>query len=366
MKAFNAMLYGAALPAAGVRVDVVLTEHVLQVGQMDLRVETGRLVVSVGGFEHDELFLNWRDADGQSWAIKPLTADDIALLLQTAPSALQAQLQKWHQRNRHIKTVWGTIGGLAAACVLALLLLWWQYDHAVGWVADRIPLSTEQQLGESALEQLKAEGNIIDSGVAVNTVRDIGGKLTKGSRYKYQWYVKNDKTVNAFAMPGGIVVVHSGLLAKTVSADELAGVLAHEVQHVEQRHSLKNMINSLGWAAVLTVVLGDVSAMTAVIAHQVGAMYFSRDLEDEADRLGYAALVRARIAPDGMVSFFQKLADEHKGKEAPGWISSHPETSERVKTIQGLIKSQPCPDCKALAFDWRPVQASLEQNKKKS
>ena len=86
------------------------------------------------------------------------------------------------------------------------------------------------------------------------------------------------------------------------------------------------------------------------MAHQMGAMYFSRDLEDEADRLGFQALIRANIKPDGMVTFFQTMAKEEKG-DAPAWISSHPATVERIKTIQGLIEKQPCPPCVSLTFD---------------
>lgn len=362
----NGILYGAGLPSGGTHVQARFIGVLLCVEPMTVEVQLTSIVVSVGGFEHDELFLNWKDVQEQSWAFKPLTEADIALVMAHAPSQLQPQLAKWHQRSSHIKTVWGTIGGIAAVCVLALVVLWWQYDKAVGWVAEQIPVSTEEKLGESALEQIRAEGDIIESGAAYNAVKDIGGKLTQGSRYKYQWLIKEDKTVNAFALPGGIIVVHSALIDKADNADELAAVLAHEVQHVEQRHSMKHMINSVGWAALLTVVLGDVSAATAVIVHQVGTMYFSRDLEDEADRLGYAALVRAKIEPKGMVSFFQKLADEHKGKEAPGWISSHPETNERIKIIQALIKDKPCSDCKPLALDWQPVQSSIEQIAKKS
>jgi predicted Zn-dependent protease len=137
-------------------------------------------------------------------------------------------------------------------------------------------------------------------------------------------------------------------------------VLAHEVQHIEQRHSLKSTLNSLGWAALLTVTIGDVSAVAAVMAHQMGSMYFSRDLEDEADRLGFAALTRANITPDGMVTFFQTMAKEEKG-DAPAWISSHPATLERIKTIQTLMEKEPCPLCKPLVFDWVQVQKQVAE-----
>ena len=238
------------------------------------------------------------------------------------------------------------------------MLLWWQYDHALTWVAAKVPVSSEEKLGQSALEQIKADSEIIESGVAIKAVQDIGSQLTQGSRYKYQWFIKKDKSLNAFALPGGIIVVHSGLIDAADNPNELAAVLAHEVQHIEQRHSLKNIINSVGLATVLMVVLGDVSTMTAVIAHQAGAMYFSRDLEDEADRLGLQALTRAKIAPHGMVSFFQKLEKE-QGGNAPAWISSHPQTSERIQTIQSLIQASPCMDCRSLVYDWPAVKRVL-------
>ena len=91
---------------------------------------------------------------------------------------------------------------------------------------------------------------------------------------------------------------------------------------------------------VLAVVLGDVSGVTAVLAHQVGSSYFSRDLESEADKLGYATLVKAKIKPDGMVSFFQKLQQEQGStNEGLSWIASHPQTQER--TPRGRTSWQP-------------------------
>ena len=162
-------------------------------------------------------------------------------------------------------------------------------------------------------------------------------------------------------MPGGIIVVHTGLLRQAGSPGELAGVLAHEVQHVEQRHSLRQMITSLGWGALVAVTIGDISAVAAMLAHQAGTMYFSRDMEEEADRLGVQALQRARIRPDGMLTFFQKLGEENKDKaQAPGWISSHPQTAARVQRVTALIDATPCPACLPLGSShWQVMKAVL-------
>jgi Zn-dependent protease with chaperone function len=357
---FNALLYGVDLPPVGVNVAVYFVAERLFIDNMAIELHSRQLTVSVGGFDHNELFLNWRDNEGEQWALKVLSTQDIQLLVDTAPSSLQPQLTQWHQRNSHIKTVWGVVGALVVTVVFTIGLFVWKYDNIVSWVAEQIPVSTEQKLGEAALAQIKADGTLIQSGLAVEQMQAIGARLTQGSRYQYQWFIKQDNTVNAFALPGGIVVVHSALLEKAENADELAAVLAHEVQHIEQRHSLKHMINSVGWAAVLTVVLGDASAITAVLAHQVGTSYFSRDLESEADKLGYAILVKAKIKPDGMASFLQKLADlSGDSQEGVAWISSHPETKARVNAIKQLLKEQPCNTCQPLVIDWQLVKNAL-------
>ena len=364
MQFFKATLYGPELPLIGITVDAGFNGHDLLVNEQHIHVDTDKLTVSVGSFEHNELYLIWQDNSAARWAIKPLSGDDIALAIASAPPELQPQLAIWGQRRHHIQWVWGSIATLASVCFISAILLWWQYDHAVAWVADHVSIANEERLGNSLLTQIKSEGNTVEKGLAVTTVQDIGNRLTQGSRYHYRWLVKKDKTVNAFALPGGIVIVHTALLAKTDNANELAAVLAHEIQHVEQRHSLKNMIHSLGWAALLMVALGDVNTATAVIIHQIGTMYFSRDIEDEADRLGYQALVRAKITPDGMVTFFQKM-EKQSGAELPAWVSSHPATDERVKTIQKLLQEQPCADCQPLQLDWKKLRADklLQQAK---
>ncbi|MFO1391759.1 MAG: M48 family metallopeptidase [Agitococcus sp.] len=360
MQKFNATLYGYNMPVMGTVVSAYFVGQRLFIDNMPIELHSSQLSVSVGGIEHDELFLNWCDSEGVQWALKAVSRADIELIANSAPQALQPHLSKWHHRHRHHKTFWGLLGAAVATVVFVLALLLWQYQHMVSWVTSQIPISAEQQLGQAALAQIKAEGDIIESGKAVVALAEIGNKVTRGSNYQYQWLIKQDETVNAFALPSGIIVVHSALIQKADNAEELAAVLAHEVQHVEQRHSLKNMIHSAGWAVVLAVVLGDVSGVTAVIAHQVGSSYFSRELESEADKLGYATLVKAKIKPDGMVSFLQKLADlSQQQPTALAWISSHPDTLERVADIKQLLKEQPCDECKSLIINWQSVQQAL-------
>ena len=360
MTPFQALLTGPEGGAAGTPVSAHFFGRQLAIDAPGNNVDVAQLVVSVGGVDGPELFLNWLDAQGRQASLKPFGMEDIAIVLREAPPALQPQLQRlWSERQRNRRQVSGWLAGLTGAAVIASALLWWQGSHAVGALARWIPMSTEKQLGELALAQVRAQGGISEHGVAQQTVQEIGRKLTAGSRYQYRWLVKQDDTVNAFAMPGGIIVVHTGLLRQAGDPGELAGVLAHEVQHVEQRHSLRQMISSLGWGALVGLTIGDISAVAAMLAHQAGTLYFSRDMEEEADRLGLLALQRAQIRPDGMLRFFQELDDKDKAS-VPGWISSHPQTAARAQQIESLIAATPCPACVPLhSSGWQGMKAAL-------
>lgn len=327
---------------------------------MTTTVDVRQLNVSVGGIDQPQLFLNWLDGNGRQMALQAAAPDDIATLLDYAPAALQPALQKlWRERQHNRRQVTGWLVGLTGATVVMAALLWWQGNNAVAWLAGHIPLSAEKQLGDMALAQVRSQGGLLEKGAAQQLVAEIGQRLTAGSRYQYRWLVKQDDSVNAFAMPGGVIVVHTGLLRQASDPGELAGVLAHEVQHVEQRHSLRQMISSLGWGALVGVTIGDISAVAAMVAHQAGTLYFSRDMEEEADRLGLYALQRAQIRPDGMLSFFQKL-DNDKQTAAPGWLSSHPQTALRAQGLAQLIATNPCPACLPLHSDyWQAMKAGL-------
>jgi predicted Zn-dependent protease len=169
-----------------------------------------------------------------------------------------------------------------------------------------------------------------------------------------------DPRLNAFAVPGGHVVVYTGLLLAADSAEEVAGVLAHEVQHVEMRHALKNLLHNLGWRALLALALGDFSGgVWTGMAEHLGQLGYSRDLEHQADLGGLAALRRAGIAPEGIASFFAKLSRQGGGQI--DLLSTHPASSARMQALQRAMAAQGAYTASPLPYDWRALQASLPQ-----
>ena len=354
---FDARLFGQGLAEAGVPVRARFIATRLHIESSPVRVVPAeQLSATRGGFEHDLIFLNFREGTA-SYALQLKDGQALAAVRAQAPTPLAQQLARlgggvWRQKN-----LWRLIWGSAAAMVLLLIAGIWQYDALVAWTATHISPETEARLGRQVVDALRERGELIETGPAVDAVQEIGQRLTRDSRYDYRWLLLDNEQINAFAAPGGVVVVHTGLIQAARSPEELAGVLAHEIQHVELRHSLQNMIHALGWASVLTVVLGDVSGLAGVLIYQAGATRFSRDLEREADEQGLLALHKAGIDASGMLTFFRRM-QASKTLYVP-LLSSHPATAERVERLEQTIRRQPSATVEPLALDWSLIQASL-------
>jgi predicted Zn-dependent protease len=220
--------------------------------------------------------------------------------------------------------------------VLLLLVLFWQADRIAGAIANRIPVQQEQQFGRRVFERMQRSLKLQDSGRDAELVKRLGTRLTSGSSFQYQFHVADDPSINAFALPGGVIVVHTGLIRATRKPEELAGVLAHEVQHVEQRHSLRAVIRETGMRGLWAAASGDLGGTLAgQAAMQLGSLRFSRDAERDADVRGFETLVRQDIDPQGMVDFFGTMA-RAAGASPPAWLSTHPASEARQQQLRTM------------------------------
>jgi Zn-dependent protease with chaperone function len=354
------LLHGPELPIAGVPARLRFEAGRLRVSRDDGLFEdvpVEALGVSVTGFNEDTLQLEWQ-REGHTHAVTVSDPEAHRRLLDSAPPSLVGHLRRGHSNMHWHRRKWNTVLGVLAGIALLLVVAWWQSEAITTWLAHRVSLETEIDIGEHALAQLELEHELTQEGAGAEALADIGKRLTRGSRYQYRWYVSAEREVNAFALPGGIVVVTAGMIETADNPGELAGVLAHEVQHIEQRHTLQQMIHTAGWAAVLAVVLGDVSSITAIVIHQLGNLRNSRKLESAADVGGMKALAQAGIPLEGMVSLFRKLDDEQRRRGGAGiaLLNSHPATVDRIAELQELASTMKC-DCRPLMMDWTRIQA---------
>ena len=256
---------------------------------------------------------------------------------------------------------------LSAVCAAALLctggapLAFAQNNlPALGDTASEdFNLGTERKLGDQIMREIRRDPDYIDDPLLLEYLQSVWQPLVAAARQRgeigadidqrFAWepFLVRDRSVNAFALPGGFVGVHLGLIAMTASRDELASVLAHEMSHVTQRHIARSIANSkrqslISAAAMILGVLaasrsnkGD--AANAVIAGGQaaaiqGQLNFSRDMEREADRIGFAVMTTAGFGAGGMAAMFEKLDQASRFNDSGGfpYLRSHPLTTERI------------------------------------
>ena len=231
-------------------------------------------------------------------------------------------------------------------------------------LAKLVPIAWEEKIGDDTIDvvnRMFADGKKACAGQkGLKALNDLAQRLLAGTEtpYQVQVSVANAKMVNAFAVPGGRVVLFRGLIEKANSAEEVAGVLAHELAHVVYRHPTQGMITSVGWSAVLSAFTGGASFSSEVMAQvaaQLATSAYSRDLETEADREGVAMLNQAGIGGDGLIKFFELVQKmEGKGFSVPKYLSSHPMTGSRIAAIGKLSKPASAPTLSET--EWRTVR----------
>lgn len=356
----KAHIFGPGLSASGTPgiLAVRITGIEISVGGQTQRAALNQLQLREVGFGKPGIEFAWSETD-ETWAahvLDPVAAAQL-LSLPFIANLPQAKALKSTQRKGTAGRAvgWSVLGLFVLFPLLLLALFFSQVDRIAGWVADQIPIEEETRLGRSSFESMKGQLKLQDSGAAFDAVQNIGKQLTQGSKYTYEFHVVQDDTLNAFAMPGGVVVVHTGLINATKRPEELAGVLAHEVQHVEQRHSLEGMVKNLGLRAVWALVTGDLGGTLAgQAAVQLTSLKFSRDAESEADDKGFDTLVKQGIDPSGMPEFFKTMSE--KVADAPAaFMSTHPLSEDRQKELAERVERLQKQEFKSLGIEpWPP------------
>jgi predicted Zn-dependent protease len=160
------------------------------------------------------------------------------------------------------------------------------------------------------------------------------------SPYTFRVSVVNRPLVNALAVPGGYVVVFRGLLERTATPEEMAGVMAHELQHVLHRHATRAVIQDASTGLLLMALIGDVTGPLAYglqTARTLGDLRYSRRAEEEADTEGMKMMLAARLDPAGMITFFERIQrEEGAAPRALTYLSTHPLTADRLPRLQAM------------------------------
>lgn len=233
----------------------------------------------------------------------------------------------------------------------------------MGSPADTVLSKTdESRLGRAIMAQIRRSGQVVEDPLVTEYINDIGLRIaahTNDGEHSFRFFVVEDPRINAFAIPGGYIGVHTGLLEATRNEDELAGVLAHEIAHVTQRHIARSLHANqrqsiLTTAIMLGAILAGVAAGEGEVAEaglavaQGSAVQqrinFTRANEYEADRIGIIALAEAGFDPYGMASFFEvigRMQPSDPSMRAPEFLRTHPVTNTRIAEARARAAGYP-------------------------
>ena len=241
-------------------------------------------------------------------------------------------------------------------------------------MVEKIPIEWEVTVGQSILKMLpvaqKPDPEVLK--VLQDTV-DFLKQSLPGNPYDLKVYILPVEQVNALALPGGPIVIFEGLIDKAESPEELAGVLAHEIQHILLRHSTRGILRNMAESILVTIFLGDMSSVMEGIvqlAGQLETLGLSREMEAEADQKGMELIFSANIDPHGMIRIFEKLmqeeslqkelseektASEENDMKLFSYFSTHPSGRNRLAQLEKQMRSHE-------NRNWTPLFPNLDWN----
>lgn len=234
----------------------------------------------------------------------------------------------------------------AAVAVLIAVLLGCAGTAGAKGGFNLVSLDQEWGMRNDLQSQVEQQARVIDSSYLNTVGRRIAAQTPYGNR-RWDFAIVQDSTVNAFNLPGGLVYVHSGLVAEADTLSELAGVLAHEIGHGAARHGTQLMTRAYGYNAIAGLLLGRNPSQGKQIAAQLlgtGILTrYSRTAETEADRLGVHYTYGAGYDPQGMIGFYGEMMDmrQRRPSKVEQFFSSHPLTEDRIRVIQAEAAQLP-------------------------
>lgn len=271
--------------------------------------------------------------------------------LQLSDPQLIKKIQKSHKlykkRNWGIPVVYSTmLIRVLGIFVIIGFIIWFFFRSVVPWMGEKAAESFSKDyeitLGEQMFSSMKQTLKI-DSIKSVE-LQNFYKELNYIVDYPIKLHWVDEPIVNAFAIPGGNIVIYRGIVEKMNGAEELAALIGHEVSHITLRHSLKGIFrdasNSLWWS----IITGGNAGMIGILAGQTDRLQqlsYSRDLESDADKNAVVMLYNANINTKGMLDLVNLLKEEEGDSKAINFLSTHPVSDVRIEQVKQLMEEYP-------------------------
>jgi Zn-dependent protease with chaperone function len=248
----------------------------------------------------------------------------------------------------------------------------------------QVPWQVDETIGQTLVKQMDLGGPMVENLVVQDAANKILQRLVPYSARpdaQFEIHVVQSDQVNAFALPGGQMVIFTGLLKRAQKAEEVAGVLAHEIAHVTQRHGLDRIVQSIGIMTLVQLAIGDSSVLLGLGSELItlaAINSYSRDQETEADAIGVHILHSAGIAHTHLAQFFRDLKElgpTHGDKDTAttklpdqveeilSWVSTHPAIESRIEAIESSRGELGTLAPKPFDIDWKAVHQALQESK---
>ena len=259
---------------------------------------------------------------------------------------------------------------LQGLLLIVLFFSIWSVLQQINWITvlkiEQVSKKTEEKLDELLWETIKTTENENTNSLVLKSVDSLVTRicdLNDINRSKIKFNVINKSEVNAFAMPNGRLVIYSGLITASDNQEELAGVLCHEIAHIQLNHVMKKLMKEIGLSTLLSITTGsNGSELMKETGKVLSSTSFDRSLEKEADIRAVEYLTKAEINPEHFAHFLYKINDsESKIMNYLTWISTHPDSKKRAEYIIDHSKNNKIKNVPVLKDEtWNKVKELLE------
>ena len=251
-------------------------------------------------------------------------------------SAKKSRNISWYQNILDLGFKFYAIATVTVVAAIALF-----YVFVIPWMSERVteitPVEFDNKIGDSQYNQMESILEIDQKKSRI--LQEFASNIDFETSRKLTFKVVNDSEVNAYALPNGTILVHSGILDKIYNYEQLAALLGHEATHVKERHSVKILSRAISGYIIVSAVTGDVNGIMSTIAdnaNQLNNLSYSRDFEESSDAGSYQILRKNKINPKGLEELFSILK-EKEGLEIPKILSTHPITNDRIHFAKKLV-----------------------------
>lgn len=352
---------GASLRFAPDRVIAELAETGDAAAPREFSIRFSECLVEIGGYNGRMVFC--RTAD-RSLTLFSEAAGFTRALAAAAGGLLNEQLDAAAatRRSAHWRGRWAMLAAtlLLTCCAVAGV-------YGIRMAADAsihaVPLEVDRQIGQQAFRLMDRGGPEVHDPLLTAAVQEIVGRLAphvETNGLDFDVHIVDADICNAFCLPGGTIVLYTGLIRRAASPEEVAGVLAHEMAHAAERHGLRQVGQAIGLAAAVNLIIGNVEGLVvagAEVFKLATINSYSRVQEVDADRRGVRMLSAAAIDPMSLARFFETMQRE-AGNLPAGltWLSTHPDHAARIADIREQVGSLPRRKYLPFSMDWGQVR----------